>query len=72
VLKTKIWRVLLCLSAQLHDTADHAAMDGSFFDRENASKQALLSPDELPRSNAEKDRARRNTNASGTQRSMPV
>ena len=34
----KIWRVLLRLSAQLHDTADHAAMDATFFDRETASK----------------------------------
>ncbi len=34
----KILRVLLSLSAQLHDTADHAAMDATFFDRETASK----------------------------------
>ena len=34
----KIWRVLLRLSAQLHDTAEHAAMDATFFDRETASK----------------------------------
>ena len=34
----KVWRVLLRLSAQLHDTADHAAMDATFFDRETASK----------------------------------
>jgi len=34
----EIWRVLLRLSAQLHDTADHAAMDATFFDRETASK----------------------------------
>jgi len=37
-LEMKIWRVLLRLSAQLHDTADHAAMDATFFDRETASK----------------------------------
>lgn len=34
----KIWRVLLRLSSELHDTADHAAMDATFFDRETASK----------------------------------
>lgn len=34
----EIWRVLLRLSAQLHDTANHAAMDATFFDRETASK----------------------------------
>ncbi|WP_096391841.1 IS5 family transposase [Halopenitus persicus] len=34
----KVWRVLLRLSAQLHDTADHAAIDATFFDRETASK----------------------------------
>lgn len=34
----KVWRVLLRLSAQLHGTADHAAMDATFFDRETASK----------------------------------
>lgn len=37
-LEMKIWRVLLRLSAQLHNTADHAAMDATFFDRETASK----------------------------------
>jgi len=37
-LEMKIWRVLLRLSTQLHDTADHAAMDATFFDRETASK----------------------------------
>ncbi|SFQ10701.1 transposase, IS5 family [Halolamina pelagica] len=37
-LEMKTWRVLLRLSAQLHDTADHAAMDATFFDRETASK----------------------------------
>jgi len=37
-LEMKIWRVLLRLSAQLHDTADHATMDATFFDRETASK----------------------------------
>ncbi len=34
----KVWRVLLRLSAQLHDTADHAAMDATLFDCETASK----------------------------------
>ena len=34
----KIWRVLLRLSAQLHDPSGHAAIDATFFDRENASK----------------------------------
>ena len=33
-----VWRVLLRLSAQLHDLSGHAAMDATFFDRENASK----------------------------------
>ncbi|SNR64138.1 IS5 family transposase [Halorubrum vacuolatum] len=37
-LQMKIWRVLLRLSAQLHDTSGHAAMDATFFDRETASK----------------------------------
>ena len=36
--KMETWRVLLRLSAQLHDTADHAAMGATFFDRETASK----------------------------------
>ncbi|RDZ39508.1 IS5-like element ISHvo1 family transposase [Haloferax sp. Atlit-19N] len=34
----KVWRVLLRLSAQLHDPSGHAAIDATFFDRENASK----------------------------------
>ncbi|RDZ34081.1 MULTISPECIES: IS5-like element ISHvo1 family transposase [unclassified Haloferax] len=34
----KAWRVLLRLSAQLHDPSGHAAIDATFFDRENASK----------------------------------
>jgi IS5 family transposase len=33
-----VWRVLLRLSAQLHDPSGHAAIDATFFDRENASK----------------------------------
>ena len=33
-----IWRVLLRLSAQLHDPSGHAAIDATFFDRENASR----------------------------------
>jgi hypothetical protein len=37
-LQMKIWRMLLRLSAQLHDTADHAAMNATFFDRETANK----------------------------------
>jgi len=38
MLEMEIWRVLLRLSAQLHDIADHVAMDATFFDRETASK----------------------------------
>ena len=34
----KIWRVLLRLSAHLHDLSGRAAIDATFFDRENASK----------------------------------
>jgi len=34
----KVWRVLLRLSAQLHDPSGRAAIDATFFDRENASK----------------------------------
>jgi len=37
-IKTAMWRVLLRLSAQLHDLSGHAAIDATFFDRENASK----------------------------------
>ena len=37
-IKMAVWRVLLRLSAQLHDTSGHAAMDATFFDRETASK----------------------------------
>ncbi|WP_267643966.1 IS5 family transposase [Haloarchaeobius amylolyticus] len=37
-LKMEVWRVLLRLSAQLHDPSGHAAIDATFFDRENASK----------------------------------
>ena len=37
-IKMAVWRVLLCLSAQLHESSGHAAMDATFFDRENASK----------------------------------
>jgi IS5 family transposase len=33
-----IWRVLLRLSAQLHEPSGHAAIDSTFFDRENASR----------------------------------
>jgi len=36
-LKTALWRVLLRLSAQLHDPSGHAAIDATFFDRETAS-----------------------------------
>ena len=60
----EVWRVLLRLSAQLHDTSGHAAMDARFFDRETASKQALLSSDDLQRSNGENDCARRYENTS--------
>ena len=34
----EIWRVLLRLSAQLHDLSGHAAIDSTFFNRENASR----------------------------------
>ncbi len=37
-IKMAVWRVLLRLSAQLHEQSGHAAMDATFFDRENASK----------------------------------
>ena len=37
-LKMAIWRVLLRLSAQLHEPSGHAAIDSTFFDRENASR----------------------------------
>ncbi|ELY32158.1 transposase (ISH9) [Haloferax volcanii DS2] len=34
----KVCRVLLRLSSELHDLSGHAAIDATFFDRENASK----------------------------------
>jgi len=34
----EVWRVLLRLSAQLYDLSGRAAIDATFFDRENASK----------------------------------
>jgi len=37
-IKTALWRVLLRLSARLHDPTGHAAIDATFFDRETASK----------------------------------
>ncbi len=37
-IRMAVWRVLLRLSAQLHEPSGHAAMDATFFDRENASK----------------------------------
>ncbi len=37
-IKTAVWRVMLRLSAQLHELSGHAAIDATFFDRENASK----------------------------------
>jgi IS5 family transposase len=37
-IKTVLWRVLLRLSAQLHEPSGHTAIDATFFDRENASK----------------------------------
>ncbi|RQG89381.1 IS5 family transposase [Natrarchaeobius chitinivorans] len=37
-IKMAVWRVVLRLSAQLHEPSGHAAMDATFFDRENASK----------------------------------
>jgi len=36
-LEMAVWRVLLRLSAQVHDPSGHAAMDATFFDREHAS-----------------------------------
>jgi len=35
-IKTALWRVLLRRSAQQHDLSGHAAIDATFFDRENA------------------------------------
>jgi len=37
-IKTALWRVPLRLSAQEHEPSGHAAIDATFFDRENASK----------------------------------
>jgi IS5 family transposase len=37
-IKTALWRVLLRLSAQLHDLSGHAAIDAAFFTRENSNK----------------------------------
>jgi IS5 family transposase len=37
-LQIEVWRVLLRLSAQEHEPSGHAAIDATFFDRENASK----------------------------------
>lgn len=37
-LELKVWRALLRSSAQLDDTADHAAIDATFFDYETGSK----------------------------------
>jgi len=37
-IKMAVWRVVLRLSAQLHEPSGHTAMDATFFDRENASK----------------------------------
>ncbi len=34
----KVWRVLLRLPSELHELSGHAAIDATFFDRENASK----------------------------------
>ena len=36
--KPVLWRVLLRRQAQLYDLSGHAAIDATFFDRENASK----------------------------------
>lgn len=40
-------RVLLCREPQLHDTADHAAVDATFFDREAAGEREAA--DQTPR-----------------------
>ena len=37
-LRMAIWRVLLCREAQQHEPSGHAAIDSTFFDRENASR----------------------------------
>ncbi|ELY92257.1 IS5 family transposase [Natrialba taiwanensis] len=37
-IKMAVWRVLLRLLAQLHESSGHPAMDATFFNRENASK----------------------------------
>jgi len=37
-IEMRVWRVLLRLSAQEHEPSGHAAIDSTFFDRENASK----------------------------------
>ena len=37
-LEMKVCRVLLCYSAQLHDTGDIAAIDAAYFDRSRASR----------------------------------
>src|SRR6056297_3791956 len=37
-IKTALWRVLLRLSAQLHDPSEHAAIDATFFERDRASR----------------------------------
>jgi IS5 family transposase len=37
-IKIALWRVLLHLSAQLHEPSGHVAIDGTSSDRENASK----------------------------------
>ncbi|WP_284009196.1 MULTISPECIES: IS5 family transposase [Haloarcula] len=40
-IKTALWRVLLRLSAQLHEPSGHAAIDATFFDRENAASTTV-------------------------------
>jgi len=37
-IRTALWRLLLRLSAQLHEPSGHAAIDATCFDREHASK----------------------------------
>jgi IS5 family transposase len=40
-INTALWRVLLRLSAQLHDLSGHAAIDATYFDRRQASTHYL-------------------------------
>jgi IS5 family transposase len=67
-IKTALWRVLLRLSAQLHDPSGHAAIDATFFPRNR--QQTLLSSDELPRPDTQNDCARRHRKPRDSGRSL--